>query len=217
LPGAPERFERERQGIDTLHCDVTMPGLPGFEVAQRLRQLRAPGSRAGRLRRPEAVEWDVLGAHDMNVNTLIVVADSARARLFRIVKTDAPRAPFVLQETESLVHPEARIKQGDRHTGSVSVAHSGQGGHTLDDHRGAHDAEERRRFAKAVCHSVARSVMEHDHPAVIALSTHALHALLAGELERELPKDLRVRSEIGEFSEMSPSALLEELERRGLL
>jgi protein required for attachment to host cells len=156
----------------------------------------------------------------MNVNTLIVVADSSRARLFRIARTDAPRAPFVLQETESLVHPEARIQEGDRHTGSLPAAHSGkagQGGHTLDDHRGAHEAEERRRFAKAICHSVARSVMEHDHPAVIALSTHALQALLAGELERELPKEVRVRSEIGEFSELSPSALLEELERRGAL
>jgi hypothetical protein len=156
----------------------------------------------------------------MNVNTLVVVADSSRARLFRIAATDAPRAPFVLRETESLVHPEARIKEGDRHTGSFPAAHSGkagQGGHTLDDHRGAHEAEERRRFAKAVCHSVARSVMEHDHPAVLALSTHAVHSLLAGELERELPKTVRVRSEIGEFSELSPSALLEELERRGAL
>jgi len=156
----------------------------------------------------------------MNVNTLIVVADSSRARLFRIAKTDAPRAPFALQEAESLVHPEARIKEGDRHTGSFPAAHSGTGGqsgHTLDDHRAGHEAEERRRFAKAVCRSVARSVMEHDHPFVITLSTHALHALLTGELERELPKGVRVRSEIGEFSELSPPALLEELERRGAL
>lgn len=156
----------------------------------------------------------------MNVNTLVVVADSARARLFRIATTTAPRAPFVLRETESLVHPEARIKEGDRHTGSVSVAHSGkggQGGHSLNDHRGAHEAEERRRFAKAVCHSVARSVMGHDHPAVLVLATHALHSLLHGELGRELPKDVRVRSEVGEFSELTPSELLDELERRGLL
>jgi protein required for attachment to host cells len=156
----------------------------------------------------------------MNVNTLIVVADSARARLFRIATTTAPRAPFVLRETESLVHPEARIKERDRHTGSVAVAHSGkggQGGHSLDDNRGAHEAEERRRFAKAVSHSVARSVMEHDHPVVVVLATHALHALLDGELGRELPKEVRVRSELGELSDVSPSDLLEELERRGLL
>jgi protein required for attachment to host cells len=158
--------------------------------------------------------------NEMNVNALIVVADSARARLFRIATTTAPRAPFVLRESESLVHPEARIKEGDRHTGSVPVAHSGkggQGGHSLDDHRGAHEAEERRRFAKAVCHSVARSVMEHDHSAVLVLTTHALHALLSGELARELRKEVRVRLEIGEFSELSPSELLDELEQRGLL
>jgi protein required for attachment to host cells len=152
----------------------------------------------------------------MNVNTLIVVADSARARLFRIATTTAPRAPFVLRESESLVHPEARIKEGERHAGSAPAAHSGKGGHSLDD-RGAHEAEERRRFAKAVGHSVARSVMEHDHPAVSVLATHALHALLDGELARELPKGVRVRSELGEFSELSPSELFEELERRGML
>ena len=154
----------------------------------------------------------------MNIHTLIVVADAARARLFRLAKTDAPRAPLVLQEAESLVHPEARIKEGDRHSGSPSVAHagiSGQGGHVLDDHRSAHEAEERRRFAKAICHAVARSVMQHDHPAVLLFSTHTLQALLVGELERELPKAVRVHSEIGEFSELSPSALLEEVERRG--
>lgn len=166
---------------------------------------------------PKELERDVLGPHDMNRNTLIVVADAARARLFRFARTDAPRAPVVLEESESLVHPEARIKEGDRHSGSPSVAHagmSGQGGHALDDHRSAHEAEERRRFAKAICHSVARSVMQHDHPAVLLLSTHALQATLAGELERELPKAVRVHSEIGEFSELSPSALLEEVQRR---
>ena len=49
------------------------------------------------------------------------------------------------------------------------------------------------------------------------VSTHALHSLLVRELERELPKEVPVRSEVGELSERSPSALLEELARRGAL
>jgi len=43
-----------------------------------------------------------------------------------------------------------------------------------------------------------------------------MHALLAAELEHEVPRDVVVRSEIGEFSELSPSELLEELQRRSL-
>jgi protein required for attachment to host cells len=157
----------------------------------------------------------------MNTDTLVLVADSARARLFRIVRSDAPRAPFKLHESDSLVHPEARIKESERHSGSFpSGGHSGkggQGGHTLDDHRGAHESEERRRFAHAVSESVARSVKEHEQHAIIALSTHAMHSLLSRELEHQLPRDIPIRSEIGEFSELTPSELLEELERRGAL
>jgi hypothetical protein len=155
----------------------------------------------------------------MNANSLIVVADCARARFFEIVKTDAPRAPFALLELESLVHPEARIKEGDRYSSSPAASHSGKAAqsHIMDDHRGAHEDEERRRFAKAVSHSVARSVKARAHNAVITVSTHALHSLLKRELERELPKEVSVRSEVGELSGRSPSELLEELARRGAL
>jgi hypothetical protein len=169
----------------------------------------------------ERMERLVLRSRDMNTDTLVIVADSARARLFRIVKSDAPRAPFLLHELESLVHPAARIKQSERYSGSFPAgAHSGkggQGGHILDDHRGAHESGERRRFARAVCQSAARSLKEHMQHAVIAVSTHALHSLLSQELERELPKHTQIRSEIGEFSALTPSELLAELQRRGAL
>jgi protein required for attachment to host cells len=154
----------------------------------------------------------------MNLNALIVVADSARARLFRMERTDAPRAPIALREAESLVHPEARVKEGERHSGSFPAAvRPGKGGqgHRLDDHRGAHEAEERRRFAKAIAQTVARSVKQHSNNPVIVVATHALHAVLGAELQRDLPKEVHVRSEIGEFSELTPAELLEELEHRG--
>jgi protein required for attachment to host cells len=154
----------------------------------------------------------------MNSNTLVIVADSARARLFRIQRTDAPRAPIRLLEAESLVHPEARVKEVERHSGSfpsaVRPGKAGQG-HTLDDHRGAHAEEERRRFARAIAESVRRSVKEHSYNPVIAVATHAMHSLLESELARDLPKDVQVRSEIGEWSQLSPSELLEELQDRG--
>jgi protein required for attachment to host cells len=154
----------------------------------------------------------------MNLNALVLVADSARARLFRVVETDSPRAPIVLKEMESLVHPQARIKEGERHSdASLSISHSGKGGgHTVDDHRAAHDREEWRRFAKDIAHAVARTVKEQSRNPLITVTTHAVHALLADELARQLPKEAYVRAEIGELSELTPTELLEELERRGV-
>lgn len=154
----------------------------------------------------------------MNINALIVVADSARARLFRLVKTDAPRAPVALREAEALVHPESRIKEGNRYTDSAPAAtRAGQGpGHTVDDHRGAHEAEERRRFARQIARAVARSVRENSQNPVIAVASHAMHAGLTAELASELPKEVYVRSEIGELTELSPSELLEDLEDRAV-
>jgi protein required for attachment to host cells len=156
----------------------------------------------------------------MNLNTLIVVADAARARLFRMERTDAPRAPIQLREAESLVHPEARVKESERHNGSVPTAvRPGKAGHghTLGDHRGAHELEQRRRFAKTIAQTIASSVKQHEQNPVITLTTHAMHALLSSELERGLPREILVRSEVGEFSELTPSELLEELKERGAL
>ena len=153
----------------------------------------------------------------MNFNALILVIDSARARLFRVEQTSAPRAPVALREVESLVHPEARVKEGERHPGSFAAGvrpGKGGSGHALDDHRGAHEGEERRRFARQVAQAVSRTVKEGSCNPVIVMATHAMHALLGAELEREVPREVYVRSEIGEFSELTPSELLEELQQR---
>jgi hypothetical protein len=155
----------------------------------------------------------------MNFNALIVVADAARARLLRVVETSGPRAPVALQEVEALVHPEARIKEVDRHAGSFPAGvRSGKGGsaHTLNDHRAEHEIEERRRFCKLVSHAVAHQAREHAHNPVIVVATHAVHAFLVGALEQDLPKEILLRSELGEFTQLTPVELLEELQERGL-
>ena len=153
----------------------------------------------------------------MNLNALILVIDSARARFFRVEQTSSPRAPVVLREVESLVHPEARVKEGERHPGSfpagVRPGKAGSG-HALDDHRGAHEVEERRRFARQVAQAVARTVKAGSCNPLIVMATHPMYALLGAELEREVPREVYVRSETGEFSELTPSELLEELQHR---
>jgi protein required for attachment to host cells len=155
----------------------------------------------------------------MNANTLVIVADAARARFFRVAKTEQPRASFTLLEVEDLVHPEARIKESDRHSGSfpAGVRSSMQGSsHTLNDHREAHEGEERHRFAKSVAGATARIAGEHSLNPVIVVATHSMRALVLNELERQLPKSVYVRSELGEFTEHSPAELFDELSQRGV-
>jgi hypothetical protein len=158
----------------------------------------------------------------MNPNTLVVIADAARARLFRIAPSEHPRADHQLQEAESLVNPRARVKEVERHSGSFPAgAHTGKlgrpgQGHTLDDHREDHANEDRRRFAKSIAQSVAGEVVRGANNPVLVVATHALHAPLMHELARELPATVYVRSEIGELTELTPSALMPELEKRGL-
>ena len=84
----------------------------------------------------------------------------------------------------------------------------------LNDHREAHEGEERHRFAKAIARAAARLQSERSLDSVIVLATHAMHALLINEIERELPKKIPVRSELGEFTQHSPTELFSELSQR---
>jgi protein required for attachment to host cells len=154
----------------------------------------------------------------MNMNTLIVVADAARARIFRTVSGRNERAPLELDELDSLVHPEARLRESERYAGSFPAGvRPGKvgSGHGLDDHRSAHDAEDRRRFARQIAERTAQRVYEYAGNRVIVVATHALHAPLRSELERELPPEAYVRWELGELTERSPTELLSALEARG--
>jgi protein required for attachment to host cells len=156
----------------------------------------------------------------MNMNALIVVADAARARMFRMAEMDDPRSPVALCEVESLVHPESRIKAGERYTGSAtSGVRTGAAGpgHRLDDHREAHDREERRRFANSIAGAVQEYTKASSKNPVIVIATHAMHSLLNDALGRELGREIYLRSEIGELSQLSPHQLLAEVSRRGLL
>jgi hypothetical protein len=84
------------------------------------------------------------------------------------------------------------------------------------DHRLAHDAEERRRFARSIAEVAAHLVSEQALNPVIVIATHAVHSVLMGELSQVLPKHVYVRSELGELSEHSPAQLLHDLTERGL-
>jgi hypothetical protein len=73
----------------------------------------------------------------MNMNSLIVVADATRARILRPVPCLSARTPIELVELDCLVHPDARLREGERYAGSFPAGvRSGKVGsaHGLDDH-----------------------------------------------------------------------------------
>jgi hypothetical protein len=124
-----------------------------------------------------------------------------------------------LVELDALVHPEARLRESERYAGSFpSGVRSGKVGssHALNDHRAAHDAEERRRFVRQIAVTTAERARELGAHRVIAVATHAVHAALSEELESELPREVYLRRELGELTESSPTELLSALEGRGV-
>ncbi|HVV84042.1 MAG TPA: host attachment protein [Kofleriaceae bacterium] len=87
----------------------------------------------------------------------IVVADSARARLFTFKREDDRGAAPVLRERADLVSPERRMRAGDVFSETrPSLANNPSGhGNTIDDHRNAHVDETDRRFAHQVIERAA--------------------------------------------------------------
>ena len=155
----------------------------------------------------------------MNLNSLIVVADAARARIFRTVPGRSPRHAVELVELDTLVRPEARLRESERYSGSFPAGvRAGKVGssHALNDHRSEHDAEDRRRFVRQLAVATAQHVRECAISRVIVVATHVVHAPLGDELGRTIAPEVYVRREVGELTELSPNELLEALEERGV-
>ncbi len=134
----------------------------------------------------------------MNMNSLIIVAGGTGARLFRTARTNNTSVPVELLQLAALVDPEA---SGD----GVAGAPAGSGG------------RESPRFAHQIAENVARFARDHVCNPVILVTPQASSSLLLGEIERELPKGVYVRSLVGELTELTPTEVLQDLQDRGAL
>jgi len=126
--------------------------------------------------------------------SVVLVADSARARLF---DAHAPTAP--LHEVEDLANPVARLHEGDlvadgagvRNGESMSAGHSAYGGGSMKDHR----IEE---FAATVCKhlaavarkSEARRIYIVAEPSFLGLLRQRMQRTLKRQVVDEIPKTL---------------------------
>jgi hypothetical protein len=151
----------------------------------------------------------------MNLNSLIIVADSSRARMFRTAQTTDSAAPFELIELNTVELSEFGG------TGSRTENHSALDravaplSHTAPDKTRRHQ-DNLLRFAHEVAQRAAEFARYHVcNPVVVAANDEVLTVLLTA-LEREIPNTY-VRSICEELTDLSPSALLLDLQKRHAL
>ncbi len=156
-----------------------------------------------------------------NADIWVLVADAAKARCLSLLEEDEPGSErVVLREDKTWVHPEARVVEHERYDDSKPIGHHGGSAgqtHPFDDHRDAHDEDERRRFANLVADGVARLVGEKSPARLVICSSHAMSSLLTQAWERNDLARLRTDWVTAEVSERSPHALHEYLAERGML
>jgi protein required for attachment to host cells len=118
--------------------------------------------------------------------SVVLVADSARARLFDASNPTAP-----LHEVEDLTNPTARMHEGDlvadgagrMNNQTMNAGHSAYGGGSMKRHR----AEE---FAASVCQRLAAVVRATDAQRVYIVAEPTFLGLLRQRMEHTLKKQV---------------------------
>jgi protein required for attachment to host cells len=123
----------------------------------------------------------------MNMNSLVIVADAARARLFRTAKTSDAEAAVELVEVDALE--------------ATNAAPAGAADEGLP------------RFARKVAAHAAQFAHYHFCNPCIVVASLPVSTAIFGELERELP-NAHVRRVTGEMAELPPRELMRQLLER---
>lgn len=156
----------------------------------------------------------------MTQSVLVAVVDGTRCRIFGLEQVDAPRSPWVLEEIEDVVWPEGRLRQSERYSGAapegVRAGHSGPS-HTFDDHRGAHDLQDRRRFVERVAQAIRNQASERRRQRCIVVASHSVASILRDKLETRTNSTPHFDWVTAELTPLSPRELLHDLSRRGLI
>lgn len=126
-------------------------------------------------------------AGSMNMNSLVIVADAARARLFRTAKTSDAEAAVELLEVEAL--------------DAKGAAPASAVGNELP------------RFAKQIASHAAQFAHYHFCNPFIVVASLPVSTAIFGELERELP-NAHVRRVTAEMGGLPPRELMQKLLER---
>jgi hypothetical protein len=134
----------------------------------------------------------------MNMNSLIIVADASRARLFRTAQTNVAEDPIELVEIDAV---EADANPQESGPSNLCLADSSHGDRDLG------------RFALQLAERVARFAEFHLCNPVIVTAAREVSSALIAELEHRLPNGY-IHRVTGDFAGLSPRALMHELQER---
>jgi len=155
------------------------------------------------------------------LNTCILVADRARARLFELAPPPENRAsdPARLLEREALVDPEGEVPVNplfsDPHRGT-NHARSGAS-YEYDEHREQHRQEVARRFAKRIAVAAADFARSRGTARMILAAEPHMLGLLRDNVPRLLPKEVALVELARDLSWHSPEHIRDVLLQHGLL
>ena len=137
----------------------------------------------------------------------VLVADSARCRLFSVKTVDNDNFDLEtsLSEALDLANPEANLSGQEVFSNTKSGRNRAPGGgpaHGYDDHRDHHHTEMLRRFARAIADGAQKLVRDHElvkliviaEPRMLGVLRPELKSMLMGLVLEELPEDLSTRS-----------------------
>jgi protein required for attachment to host cells len=135
----------------------------------------------------------------MSINSLIIVADASRARLFRTAGTNVAEAPIELVEVGAV---EAAARDPRPRDGGLA--------------QGTHGGRDFRDFAVQIAQEVASFAQYHFCNPVVLVATREVSSTLMDELEHRL-SNVNLHRVSGDLTGLPPPALLQELQQREAL
>lgn len=150
----------------------------------------------------------------------VVVANASRARFFAF---EEPRVPEVesarLVECSDLIDPEATLPGRDAWSDTRGGANAGPAGslpHRYDDHRGAHEQERGRRFARRIATAAFDMMRQRDGKCLVVVAANRMLGHLRPELETP-SGGIEVREAAKDLTGLAPREILGHLVVAGLL
>jgi protein required for attachment to host cells len=139
----------------------------------------------------------------MNMNSLVIVADASRARLFRTAATNVAEPTIELIEIDSLnaAEPPDQAPRQDE------LAANGEAENV--------PSESLRRFADRIAIHTAQFAHGHFCNPFIVVSDQPVSAAILAGLARELP-NVHVRRVTADVAQMPPRELMQELQQRAV-
>lgn len=156
----------------------------------------------------------------MNRQAVVVVADGARARIFTLWEPDLPdiQGGPELREDEDLVNPEAELAQRERFSDVGGYHHTGRGAsHGYDDHRGQHEADVDRRFARRVAERAANFAMEARASRCVVAAKAKMLGMLRREIGSRVGPEVNIDECARNLSKLPPGEIHAHLADMGLL